>query len=98
MEDDWQFVQKLPYITKCINVLNYDNTYIQCIPNRNNAEIPNYIRPIGRGRYIDCKFPHIVHEHFSSPSFKLNIRNDEYKNVVIYHIGVHLHSIQGCGK
>lgn len=78
MEDDWQFVQELPYISRCIQVLNSNESYIQCIPNRNNAEIPDYQRPIGRGLYIENP-PHVLHEHFDNPSLNLQMRSEEFK-------------------
>lgn len=45
LEDDWSFVEKRPYLTECLDVLNSNSQIGQCLINRNYAEIhqPNLI-------------------------------------------------------
>ena len=47
MEDDWMFYDKRNYISECLEVLNQDSSYGQCLINKNYAEIPEQHNLVG---------------------------------------------------
>lgn len=47
MEDDWQFVFQKNYISNCLEVLSYSDTYGQCLINKNYGETERDINIIG---------------------------------------------------
>jgi GR25 family glycosyltransferase involved in LPS biosynthesis len=47
MEDDWQYVFRQDYITRCLEVLSYDESYGQCLINKNYGETEKDVFIIG---------------------------------------------------
>lgn len=47
MEDDWKFIEKRNYISECLDVLNTDIRFGQCLINKNYAETLNDYEIVG---------------------------------------------------
>jgi GR25 family glycosyltransferase involved in LPS biosynthesis len=47
MEDDWQYIFRKDYITNCLEILSYDESYGQCLINKNYAETETDVNIIG---------------------------------------------------
>lgn len=66
MEDDWQFFCKRNYITDCIQVLESDKNYGQCLINRNYMETENETIVGGIEKRTFSGFNYYVHEYCST--------------------------------
>jgi len=67
MEDDWKFFDKRTYISDCMSVLSENNSYGQCLINRNYAETHNDIYIVG-GEFKVSKngTRYFIHEYAST--------------------------------
>lgn len=80
MEDDWKFFDKRNYISDCMAVLSKNNSYGQCLINKNYAETHNDISIVG-GIFKVCKngTRYFIHEYASTKE-KLYEFNKKYGN------------------
>lgn len=64
IEDDWQFFSNTPYITQCLEVLNENETFGQCLVNKNYAETFEDICILG-GQFQKTNngLRYYIHEH-----------------------------------
>ena len=63
MEDDWQFFSKKHYISNCLNILLENETYGQCLINRNYGETENDVLVGGIEKYSKTGLKYYIHEH-----------------------------------
>ncbi len=77
IEDDWLFFKKENYITKCIELLKEDNSYGQCLLNKNYGEKEDCYNRIKGGilKYSSFNTRYYIHEYFTSEKLKLNPLN-----------------------
>lgn len=71
MEDDWLFLEKSPYITRCLDILNENEKYGQVVVNRNYAEIADsgHLKIAGGFRKVTKnKTKYVLHEHYQQGS------------------------------
>jgi len=52
IEDDWEFVYKDNYISKCIHILNSDKSIKQCLLNKNYGELVGCLNTTIGGQYM----------------------------------------------
>jgi GR25 family glycosyltransferase involved in LPS biosynthesis len=63
VEDDWEWVWRLPYLTRCLDVLSADESTGQVLLNRNYAEIADGIAILGgESRFTSSGVPYRIHE------------------------------------
>lgn len=67
MEDDWVFLQKAPYLSRCLEILKEEKKYGQVVINRNYAELADcqHIKIAGgfRKRTSKNNIKYVLHEH-----------------------------------
>lgn len=68
LEDDWGFIKKDNYISKCQNILESNNIIGQCLINENYKE-DDKIEIVG-GKFINDTIPYIIHEYVSNEKEK----------------------------
>jgi GR25 family glycosyltransferase involved in LPS biosynthesis len=65
MEDDWQFYEKNNYIQNCLEIVNENSNYGQCLINKNYSEIPNHDNIKGGIMKLTHKgIRYYEHEHY----------------------------------
>lgn len=73
MEDDWKFISKRNYISECLEILNEEDNYGQCLINKNYSETFEDTKIIGGYlRKTPNHLKYYVHEHCKN--------DDEYKD------------------
>lgn len=78
MEDDWKFFVKKPYITQCMEILNFSSDFGQCLINKNYAETEKDSEIIGGfPECTDSGQRFIVHEHCKNEEEQLQF-NKKY--------------------
>lgn len=78
IEDDWEFLIKDNYISKCIHVLRSNPGLRQCLLNKNYGEIPNCLGSTFGGEFHvtpetregEGGIRYYIHEHMSGPEFQ----------------------------
>lgn len=78
MEDDWQFFEKRNYITECLEVLNEDKSYGQCLINKNYSETASDAHEISGGLLRLTKHSEI--RYFIHEYCKDETELEEFKN------------------
>jgi GR25 family glycosyltransferase involved in LPS biosynthesis len=80
LEDDWKFIYRDNYLTKCIQVVNINEKFGQCLLNRAYSEdlVVNANLITGYPRY-DNKIKYYIHEHVLGPTMN-DIANKYIKN------------------
>lgn len=71
MEDDWLFLQKSNYMSRCLDILNENEKYGQVVINRNYAEIADseHLKIAGGFRKVTKnKTKYVLHEHYQRAS------------------------------
>lgn len=64
LEDDWVFFVKDNYLTKCIEILNIDNSYGQCLINKNYGERGQCVDISGGYLNIHNDIVYYIHEYY----------------------------------
>jgi GR25 family glycosyltransferase involved in LPS biosynthesis/GT2 family glycosyltransferase len=82
MEDDWEFIRAAPYLSECLQVLQEDTGYGQCLVNQNYMEIASDLPTIKGG--IPCTTTggvrYLEHEHLSRDVFAAKYGEGQLQN------------------
>ncbi len=66
MEDDWQFIHPAPYISMCMEVLDQNPRYGQCLINKNYSETEANLIRGGLVKFTDKGMGYVEHQHFKN--------------------------------
>lgn len=84
IEDDWIFFVKDNYISKCIEVLECDSSYGQCLLNRNYGERAKCVDIYGGEMKYTSRYRYYVHQFYEGEELKTFINNSGGKNTCSY--------------